>query len=174
VQWLESHRIEGHGKTALKVGCGLGDDVEELCRRGFKTIGFDISASAIAWCRNRFPQSPAEYCVVDLLNPPALWTRAFDFVVEAYTLQVLPSSLRQHAMVQIANFVATGGQLLVICRGRESHEEPGKMPYPLTVEEVMGFVEYGPILEQFEDYMDEESPPVRRFRATFRHPNILR
>jgi hypothetical protein len=34
----------------------------------------------------------------------------------------------------------------------------------------MGFIEHGLILEQFEDYLDEESPPVRRFRVEFRKP----
>lgn len=156
----------------MKIGCGLGDDVEELCQRGFKVVGFDISASAIAWCRDRFPESPAEYLVADVLNPPASWTQAFDFVLEAYTLQVLPPLLRQNAIAQIANFVAPGGQLLVICRGRESQEVANQIPYPLMVEEVMTFVEKGLSLEQLEDYIDQESPPIRRFRALFQGSDI--
>jgi ubiquinone/menaquinone biosynthesis C-methylase UbiE len=168
MQWLETHSIQGQGKTALKVGCGLGDDGEALCQRGFQTVGFDISTSAIGCCHKRFPHSLAEYIVADVLYPPAEWTRRFDFVLEAYTLQVLPPSLRQSAMAQIANFVAPGGQLLVISRGREIQDEPGQMPYPLTVDEVMKFVEIGLSLEYFEDYLDQESPPVRRFRALFR------
>ncbi|MGB8699147.1 MAG: class I SAM-dependent methyltransferase [Thermosynechococcaceae cyanobacterium] len=171
VQWLDANQIEGQGKTALKIGCGLGDDVEELCRRGFKVVGFDISASAIAWCQNRFPHSQAEYIVADVLNPSKAWTQAYDFVVEAYTLQVLPSSLRQIAIAQIANFIAPGGQLLVICRGRDRQDDYGPIPYPLTEDEAMTFVDYGLSLAQFEDYLDEESPPVRRFRILFKQRN---
>lgn len=167
VHWLNVNEVKGQGKTALKVGCGLGDDVEELCRRGFNVIGFDISASAIEWCCQRFPKSKAQYAIADLLNAPSAWNQSFDLVVEAYTLQVLPSSLRQAAIHQIANFVAPGGHLLVICRGRDKEDDPGQMPYPLTRNEVMQFVSAGLVLKNFEDYFDEESPPVRRFRAGF-------
>ena len=168
VQWLDEHQVQGHGKTALKIGCGLGDDAEALHNRGFKVIGFDISASAIAWCHERFPNAAVQYVVADLLNPPSTWQNAFDFVLEAYTLQVLPSSLRPAAIQQIANFVAPGGQLLVINRGRDSDEDPGQMPYPLTKSEVMQFATEDLDVVSFEDYWDKESPPVRRFRSVFR------
>ncbi len=49
IDWLEHSHGAPFGK-ALKVGCGLGDDAEELVRRGFETTAFDISTSAIAWC----------------------------------------------------------------------------------------------------------------------------
>ena len=48
VDWLDQQHIVGPGK-ALKVGCGLGDDAEELARRGFETTAFDVSETAIAW-----------------------------------------------------------------------------------------------------------------------------
>jgi SAM-dependent methyltransferase len=168
LEWLDRQQIDGTGKTALKVGCGLGDDVEELCRRGFQVTGFDIAASAIAWCQQRFPNSSACYAVADVLNSPAVWENAFDFVVESYTLQVLPPAERQIALEQVAKFVKPGGQLLVICRGREAQEDPGQMPYPLTQDEVLQFVELGLELASFEDFWDHESPPVRRFRVFFR------
>src|SRR5687767_11870691 len=49
--WLERHAPSGAGRRALKVGCGLGDDAEELARRGFAVVAFDISETAISWCR---------------------------------------------------------------------------------------------------------------------------
>jgi ubiquinone/menaquinone biosynthesis C-methylase UbiE len=165
VEWLDRQQIDGTGKTALKVGCGLGDDVEELCRRGFLVTGFDIAESAIAWCQQRFPNSVAYYEVADVLNPPAAWENAFDFVLESYTLQVLPPAERQMALGQIVQFVKPGGQLLVICRGREVQEDLGQMPYPLTRDEVLQLTELGLKLESFEDFWDQESPPVRRFRS---------
>lgn len=168
IKWLDKTKIEGQRKTALKVGCGLGDDVEELCRRGFKTIGFDISPSAIEWCKQRFPNSTARYVVADLLNPPDSWNNSFDFVLESYTLQVLPLSLRQQAIERIANFVAPGGLLLVISRAKDVEEDLGQMPYPLIKDEIRQFVDRGLSLENFEDFWDEEFPSVRRFRAEFR------
>ena len=92
--WLAQHPLEGQSKTALVIGCGLGDDAEELAARGFRVTAFDVSPTAIAWCRRRYRQSHVDYCVADLLNLPAAWRLMFDFVLEVYTLQVLPPDLR--------------------------------------------------------------------------------
>ena len=49
--WLAKRPSAGRGGRALVVGRGLGDDAEELARRGFAVTAFDISARAVAWCR---------------------------------------------------------------------------------------------------------------------------
>jgi SAM-dependent methyltransferase len=167
IDWLNRHQRTGPGK-ALKVGCGLGDDAEELTRRGFETTAFDISKSAIAWCRKRYPKSPVAYVVADLFSTPAQWRTGFDFVVESYTMQVLPPNLRAEAISCIASFVAPGGTLLVIARGREPDDPEGKMPWPLTKDDLSLFETRGLKKVIFDDYMDNEDPPVRRFRATYR------
>lgn len=167
IDWLEQNEYAGAGK-ALKVGCGLGDDAEELSRRGFETTAFDISASAIAWCRRRYPQSSVSYVVEDLFSAPRKWKAGFHFVLESYTLQVLPPNIRAVAVRCIASFVAPGGTLLVIARGRELGDCEGKMPWPLTKDELSLFKTGGLKEVSFEDYMDSENPPVRRFRATYR------
>jgi SAM-dependent methyltransferase len=168
VTWLNQNQVQGEGKTALVVGCGLGDDAEELRQRGFQTTGFDISASAIRWCDNRFPDSTTQYVVADLFHPPTHWQQAFDFVLESYTLQSLPRSLYARAIVQIANFIAPEGRLLLICRGREPEDALNQVPYPFTKDEIMQLTHVGLSLETFEDYLDDEEPPVRRFRVVFR------
>jgi SAM-dependent methyltransferase len=170
VSWLESRGVVGSGRKALKVGCGLGDDAEELSRRGFDTTAFDISPTAISWCRRRFPSSSVRYVEADLLRPPGDWARRFNLVVESYTLQVLPSELRGDAIRRVAGFVAPGGTLLVIARGREPSESEGMMPWPLTRREMAAFEDAGLIELDFEDYQDDEDPPVRRFRATYELP----
>jgi SAM-dependent methyltransferase len=167
IDWLERNECTCCGK-ALKVGCGLGDDAEELARRGFETTAFDISASAIAWCRRRYPQSSVSYVVENLFSAPAEWNAGFHFVLESYTLQVLPPNIRSGAVRRIASFVAPGGTLLVVARGRESNESEGKMPWPLTKDELSLFKAGGLKEVYFEDYMDSEDPPVRRFRATYK------
>jgi hypothetical protein len=68
----------------------------------------------------------------------------------------------------IASFVAPGGTLLVIARGRELGDCEGKMPWLLTKDELSLFKTGGLKEVSFEDYMDNENPPVRRFRATYR------
>jgi SAM-dependent methyltransferase len=157
--------LDGAGKTALVIGCGLGDDAEQLAEWGFSVIAFDISPAAIEKCQERFPQSPVRYEVADLLNPPQGWRQAFDFVLEIYTVQALPHTIRDRAIEGVASFVKPGGKLLVIARGREEADPPGEMPWPLTRREVLSLTQFGLREESFEDYADEES--VRRFRAFF-------
>ena len=168
VDWLDATHIQGRGRKALKVGCGLGDDAEELARRGFQTTAFDISETAISWCHRRYPHSSVAYLVDDLHNAPTEWHGGFLLVVESYTLQVLPPNLRHKAIRCITEFVAPGGTLLVITRGRDSTESEGKMPWPLTREELTVINDSGLKEVRFEDYFDNEDPPVRRFRAVYR------
>lgn len=110
---------------ALVVGCGLGDDAEELSRLGYQTTAFDISSSAIELCRRRFPDSRVDYVARDLFAAPASWTHAFELVLEAYALQVLPPELRLRAARAIASFVAVDGTLLVIARARGVEDPVG-------------------------------------------------
>jgi SAM-dependent methyltransferase len=168
IDWLDRAGIECAGRSALVVGCGLGDDAEHLAGRGFRVTAFDISPTAIAWCRRRFPNSPVAYAVQDLFNPPANWQRAFDFVFEAYTLQALPATIRAEAMRQIASCVAGNGILLVLCRARDRSEPEDGPPWPLTREELETFTANGLVCEQFDDYFDIEKAAARRFRGVYR------
>lgn len=170
VSWLSRSNTQGEGRTALVVGCGLGDDAEHLAARGFHVTAFDISPTAIAWCRRRFPDSSLSYEAHDLFHPPASWQRAFDFVFEAYTLQALPAAIRPQAMRQIAQCLADKGLLLVVCRARNHSDPEGDLPWPLTREELQTFVDADLVCEQLEDYLDDEQPPVRRFRVVYRRP----
>ena len=166
--WLDAHPALA-GRSALVVGCGLGDDAEELARRGLRATAFDISPTAIGWCRRRFPASGVHYVVADLLSPPPEWTGAFDLVFESYTLQVLSPDLRRPAMQSLSRFLAPRGALLLISRGREPIDPPGEMPWPLTRHELDEWARAARLVEgRFEDFIDAESPPVRRFRVVYR------
>jgi SAM-dependent methyltransferase len=166
VEWLDATPLT-RGR-ALDVGTGLGDNAEELARRGHRVTAFDVSRTAIERARARFPDSPVDYRVADLLAPPAEWHAAFDLVAETYTLQVLPPPERHAAARVLRDLMAPGGVLLVIARGREPEEPEGAMPWPLTRAEIEAIAGDGLVLERFEDFVDAEDPPVRRFRATFR------
>ena len=67
----------------------------------------------------------------------------------------------------MAQCVAPGGMLLLIAR-TEPAEEPGAMPWPLTRDEVERVRCHGLETVAFEDFLDDEDPPVRRFRAECR------
>ena len=166
VDWLE--REAPKPGRALDIGCGLGDTAEALARRGFEVLAFDVSATAIDEARRRFPESRVDYRVADLLRPPTDFAGAFDLVVECYTLQVLPAGARSEAVAVLRRLPRPGGALLVVARGREPEEPPGQMPWPLTRAEVEAIASPELALVRFEDFLDREDPPVRRFRALFR------
>jgi SAM-dependent methyltransferase len=166
VEWLE--REAPPPGRALDIGCGLGDGAEELARRGFEVVAFDVSASAIHAAGRRFPESPVDYRVADLLRLPADFAGAFDLVIECYTLQVLPPEARAEAAAALRRLPRPGGSLLVVARGREPEEPSGQMPWPLTRAEVEAIATPDLVLARFEDFLDREDPPVRRLRALFR------
>ena len=164
--WIEQNNLQGQGKTALVVGCGLGDDAEALAQLGFKVVGFDISTTAIAWCQKRFPNSQVNYIVDDLLNPNVIGERTFDFILESYTLQALPANVRPQGMESIGKLLAPQGRLLVICRGRDEKEPTKKLPFPLTKEELSYFEQLGLEQVKMEDPVDRSSN-IRRFRIEY-------
>ena len=159
VEWLE--RAAPTPGRALDVGCGLGDTAEELARRGHDVLAIDVSPTAVAAARARFPQSRVDYRALDLRALPSALAGAFDLVVECYTLQVLPADVVLHPGENV-QFWYNGA------RGREPGEPEGQMPWPLTRTEIEAIADAGFVRESFEDFLDDEKPPVRRFRATFR------
>jgi SAM-dependent methyltransferase len=154
------------------IGCGLGDDAEHVASLGFTTVAFDVSPTAVAGARRRFPRSTVEYVTADLLSPPHSWAGAFELVVEVYTLQVLTGAARRTAIARTAQLVAPGGRLLVIAGARDEHDDPGKMPWPLTRAEIESFRGYGLSEHSVADFLDDEDGElVRRWRAWFTAPN---
>ncbi len=167
LKWLLAHRVEGRGQRAAVVGCGLGDDAEELARRGFEVTAFDISQSAIRWCRDRFPDSPVHYVAADLFAPPPGWVGAFDFVLESRTIQSLPLHVREETIRRIADLVAPDGTLLVICLARDDDVAPDGPPWAVSAAELKTFETCGLTAAQFEDHIDPEITAGRKFRVTY-------
>jgi 2-polyprenyl-3-methyl-5-hydroxy-6-metoxy-1,4-benzoquinol methylase len=166
-EWLNASNVQGDGGRAVVVGCGLGDDAEELARRGFRVTAFDISGTAIDWCRRRFPDSRVQYQVTDLLQLPAEWNGAFDFVLEVFTLQAMTPDHRALGIRNVAGLVAPRGSVMIICRARDEGDPLGDLPYPLLKRELDALSRFGLREQSFEDFVDDEDPPVRRFRAVY-------
>jgi len=165
--------LTGSGR-ALVIGCGLGDDAEHVASLGFTTVAFDVSPTAVAGARRRFPHSTVEYVTADLLSPPPSWTTAFKLVVEVYTLQVLTGAARRTAFARTAQMVAPGGRLLVIAGARDEDDDPGPMPWPLTRAEIESFRTYGLNPDSIVDLIDDEGwRSVRRWRAWFTAPDSV-
>ena len=70
LNYAAKHSLVGAGARALTIGCGFGDDAEQLAAWGYATTAFDISATAVRRARERFPKSRVDYVAADLLQPP--------------------------------------------------------------------------------------------------------
>lgn len=124
------------GGRATVVGCGLGDDAEWVSARADSVWAFDVSATAIEWAKQRWPDTRVQYEQADLFALPPERLGAFDWVVEVYTLQALPPESRAAASRAIASLLAPGGELWIITRIRPDDGEWGPVPWPLLRREL--------------------------------------
>lgn len=158
--WFDKYELKGEGKSALVIGCGLGEDAEYLQSLGFETDAFDISPTAIDWCKERWKESKVNYFVADLFQLPA---KQYDFVLEIYTVQTLPPPLRLKALKLLPTLLSPNGQMLLVCRGREEDQACEDVPFPLTKTE-LSLIENSLYKAEFEDY---EEGGIRRFRGLY-------
>ena len=169
VLWLDE-QPPAQGQRALVVGCGLGDDAEELAARGYEVTAFDLSPTAIDWCRQRFPNSVVDYQVEDLFGLPTAWAGAFDLVVEIKTLQSLPPMSRNAATAALVATLHPGGWLFVHCLAGGDDDEPiGTRPWPVSEAELGAFVDAGLV----EVEMRDDLPGTRGercYRAIYERP----
>ncbi|MDG1984290.1 MAG: class I SAM-dependent methyltransferase [Planctomycetota bacterium] len=154
----------------LVTGAGYGDDAAWLANQGAQVTAFDVSPSAVAAAAERFSDRPIRWLAGDLFAPGIQRASGFQLVVEIYTLQVLHPDRRAAALAPLASLVAPGGELWIIARGRDDGDEPGALPWPLLRAELAPLTALGLVEHSFEDYLDDETPPLRRFVARYRRP----
>jgi SAM-dependent methyltransferase len=166
--WTEG--LVGAGLRALVIGCGLGADAEHIAGLGFTTDAFDVSESAIATARDRYPDSPVRYRTADLLDPPAELLGAFDLVVEIFTVQALPSTVRHTAIANVGRMVGPNGTLVAIGMAQDERDDPiSGPPWPLSREEIESFASGELIQVQIADHRTPDDPGWFRWLAEFRH-----
>lgn len=161
------HAPDASARSALVVGCGLGRDSEHVASLGYRTTGFDVSPTAIAAARRRFPESVVDYVVADVLDLPPQWSGSFDLVVESITVQSMPLSVRDTAIAAIARTVAPGGRLLVVSGVRAEGVDVDGPPWPLTATEIESFGAQGLRQESIEQVERSDIPGSRRWCAWF-------
>lgn len=174
VEWAQTHNLTGNGRRAIVVGCGLGADAEYIIRRGFQTVGFDISHAAVRIARQRHSGSAVRYVQADLLNPPHQWLRAFDLVIEIITVQALPDPPRRQAIINVGRLVATAGTLLVIAWRHSKVPPPPPPPWPLSRSEIDAFATNGLTPLGVEALTLPGEADELRWRAQFRRNRATR
>lgn len=166
--FAERTGLKGNGRKALVVGCGLGDDAGYLSDLGFDVTAFDISPTAIEWAKKLHTGKNIDFRAVDLFEAPNEWRSGFEFVLEIYTIQPLPLELREQTIDAVAQFVAPGGELAVVTRGREDDEEPEKLPWPLSRKDLSRFEHNGLTQTHFEIMPDDtDDEPSDRFIVVY-------
>lgn len=168
VSWLKEEKITKENKTAIVIGCGVGDDAEALSNFGFEVVAFDISPTAIKLCKNRYPNTKVNYVVADLFNYPKEWFENFDVVYECNTIQVLPDQYRKKAREAMSSLIAPDGYILVSCRSREENTMEDIIPLPLAKSEMDEFVTLDNLTKvSFLAYDDTQEPPVPHFFGVY-------
>jgi len=158
----------GTGSRAIVVGCGLGDDAEFVAGLGYDTLAFDVAPSAVDQARQRFPGSTVDYHTADLLALPGEWRHAFDLVVENFTVQSLPESVRAAATAAVAGLVAPGGTLIVHASVRRDGAPPRTgPPWPLRRAEVEAFAADGLAAHSIEEVPEPDDPSYTVWQAEF-------
>ena len=174
-QWLnrqkhDQQKQSGEGLSAVVVGCGLGDDAEALAAAGFAVTAFDVAQSAIAWAKERFPESSVNYVAADLFDLPTEWIGAFDIVFEFRTIQALPVSVRKEAIASVASLPKPGGTLLLATYTRDSEEIPDGPPWPLSGTELSQFEKIGLDVVKKEVFKKKESRFSDRVQTEYKVP----
>ena len=131
-EWADSVGLDGGGRTAVVVGCGLGADAEFLAARGFAATGFDVAPAAIEEARRRHPDSTVDYRVEDLLRLSPDLVGRFDLVVEIFTLQALPDPPRGQAAAAVVSLVRPGGRLFAVAF-RDDGSQPADQGPPFSL-----------------------------------------
>lgn len=169
--WLDNYAPQAKGKSALVIGCGLGDDAEALATMGYRVTAFDISPTAIAWCQKRFPHSSVTYIVADLFALDPAWQHSFDLVYECRNIQALPLEVRSQVISTIARLVAEKGTLLIITRFRDLDTEPDGPPWPLSEKELSQFQQLGLREIRRDSFVEGDDLSVKQLRLEYRLNN---
>ena len=71
----------GKNESILEIGCGEGRDAFALLQYGYNLTATDISASAIAYCRNRNYEYASRFQILDCINGKQNECYAFIYAV---------------------------------------------------------------------------------------------
>ena len=163
-QYLERHAVRGR---ALVPGCGRGHEVALAVKHGLDAVGLDVSPTAVAEARARYPQLAGRFVTGDLFNPAQELRDAFEVVLEHTCLCALPPALRADYRRGIDLTLRRGGLLIGVWYINPALD-PGKEgpPFALSVAELTALFVDG--YEIVKDYVPEVAFAGREGRERVR------
>jgi SAM-dependent methyltransferase len=137
VAWLAAGNALGpRGARVIVPGCGRGHDVRLLVRRGYRALGVDFAAAAVAEARALAAAEgvDAEFAQQDVFTLPAEHREAFDAAWEYTCFCAIDPARRPEYVATLRAIIKPGGTLLgCFYPLREGTDGP---PFPLSRAEI--------------------------------------
>jgi hypothetical protein len=163
-QYLERHTVRGR---ALVPGCGRGHEVALAVEHGLDATGLDISPTATAEARARYPHLADRFVTGSLFDPPAELRGVFDVVLEHTCLCALNPDSRGNYRRGIDLALRREGLVIGVWYINPARE-PGYEgpPFPIAVTELTELFADG--YEIVEDYLPDVAFAGREGRERVR------
>jgi len=163
-QYLERHAVRGR---ALVPGCGRGHEVALAVAQGLDATGLDISPTAVAEARVRYPELAERFVAGNLFEPPIEMRGAFDVVLEHTCMSALPPALRPDYRRGVDQVLKPGGILIGVWFIHPDLD-PGEEgpPFPFPVPDLTTLFTEG--YDIVADYVPEVAFPGREGRERVR------
>lgn len=114
-QTLEKYAVATDAPM-LEIGCGEGNDAAVLLKNGCNLLATDVSAAAIAFCREKYPRWAASFRTLDCLKDEL--DARFDFIYAVAVLHMLvPDEDRQGLLTFIREHLTEDGVGLIVVMG---------------------------------------------------------
>ncbi len=110
---LLQHIGEGHGRSALDIGSGNGQNLIFLAQHGFAVTGIDVSSEAIKNAKKNMEDKKVAgtFVVGDVMKTGIQGT--FDVIMSSYTMHHLYDKDKEQFLEEIMGHVREGGHVLL-------------------------------------------------------------
>lgn len=122
--------------SVLDVGCGTGEHVLYLAKRGHEAWGVDSAPLAIEKAKDKAAQRgvQASFIVADAFDLRIL-DRTFDTVIDSGLFHIFTPELRSRFVTSLANVVSPGGTYLML---GYSDDDSGSGPPGFSPDDIRG------------------------------------
>jgi ubiquinone/menaquinone biosynthesis C-methylase UbiE len=102
-------------RRAMEIGCGTGDFIELLSRRGGSVLGLDISPQVISSARRRFASAPDVTLMTGAVAEAQLVPSSFDLITSITVLQhIVDDDELMHSLAVLRSALKRHGCMVVL------------------------------------------------------------